>query len=96
MTDLPFHDGQESAPTLTGAQGRKPGRNPNPRSRCAASQPSQSQPGQPRRVGRGAQHPRRPEDGATGVSWDVEVGTYARLQVKKLAGNNEARPRSPA
>jgi hypothetical protein len=30
MTDLPFHDGHESAPSLTGARGRKPGRNPNP------------------------------------------------------------------
>ena len=109
MTDLPFHDGHESAPTLTGAQGMK---------RCARHSWRQSpfegegvvcwKCGKPkdaaivRRNRANAARGKRAEldvarsipgarkMGRLGLSWDVEVGTYARLQVKKLAQRRPA------
>lgn len=83
LEDLPFTNDDGRKPN--GAKGRKPGRNPNPdpviQRRCANNR----QRGNRAELDIARSIPGGRKMGPLGLPWDVEVGTYARLQVKKLA-----------
>jgi hypothetical protein len=103
LDDLPFHDGHEFPPTANGAKGAKPCRRhdwyANACRRCGVMEnPTTSRRGRTNRsrgnraeldVARSIPGGRKM--GPLGLPWDVEVGDYARLQVKKLI-----HPPSPA
>jgi hypothetical protein len=83
--DLAFLDRHDDGRIPNGAQGRKRGRNPNPDPIMARRGRANRERGNRAELDVARSIPGGVKMGPLGLPWDVEVGTYARLQVKKLA-----------
>ena len=82
LASLPWPDA--STPTRNGAEGRRPGRNPNPDPVIRRRNANNRSRGNRAELDIARSIPGARKMGPLGLPWDVEVGTYARLQVKKL------------
>ena len=85
--DLPWADA--STPTRNGAKGRR-GCNPNPDPALSRRNRANGKRGRRAELTIAREIPGAVKMGPLGLPWDVEVGTYARLQVKKLVDRPSA------